>query len=277
MDSNELSIVIVTFKSEKKIFTCLKSIPANLRVIVVENSDNNSFKKKIEDSFSNVECFLTGSNKGYAAANNLGLSKLKTKFALLLNPDTELDKNAIKYFNLFVNQKKDFWLLGPANNQQVDYSFNQNDIIEVKNLKGFAIFLNLEKFDNDYFDENYFLYFEEIDLCKRVEKKGGKIFLDKKIIIKHDGASSVNKESSIEFEKNRNWHWMWSTFYYHKKYKGYFIASIITFPKLFSSLIKTIFYQVIFNIEKKNIYFCRMSGILNSMMGKKSWYRPSID
>ena len=76
MDSNELSIVIVTFKSEKKIFTCLKSIPANLRVIVVENSDNNSFKKKIEDSFSNVECFLTGSNKGYAAANNLGLSKL---------------------------------------------------------------------------------------------------------------------------------------------------------------------------------------------------------
>ena len=128
-----------------------------------------------------------------------------------------------------------------------------------------------------FFDENYFLYFEEIDLCKRVEKKGGKIFLDKKIIIKHDGASSVNKESTIEFEKSRNWHWMWSTFYYHKKYKGYIIALLITFPKLVSSLIKTIFYQLIFNMEKKNIYFCRMSGILNSMMGKKSWYRPSID
>ena len=277
MDSNELSIVIVTFKSEEKIFTCLKSIPVNLRVIVVENSNNNNFKKKVEDSFSNVECFLTGGNKGYAVANNLGLSKLKTKFALVLNPDTELDKNAIKYFNSFVNQKKDFWLLGPANNQQIDFSSYQNDIIEVKNLKGFAIFLNLEKFNNYYFDENYFLYFEEIDLCKRVEKKGGKIFLDKKIIIKHDGASSVNKESTIEFEKSRNWHWMWSTFYYHKKYKGYIIALLITFPKLVSSFIKTIFYQLIFNMEKKNIYFCRMSGILNSMMGKKSWYRPSID
>ena len=277
MDSNELSIVIVTFKSEEKIFTCLKSIPVNLRVIVVENSNNNNFKKKVEDSFSNVECFLTGGNKGYAVANNLGLSKLKTKFALVLNPDTELDKNTIKYFNSFVNQKKDFWLLGPANNQQIDFSSYQNDIIEVKNLKGFAIFLNLEKFNNYYFDENYFLYFEEIDLCKRVEKKGGKIFLDKKIIIKHDGASSVNKESTIEFEKSRNWHWMWSTFYYHKKYKGYILALLITFPKLVSSLIKTIFYQLIFNMEKKNIYFCRMSGILNSMMGKKSWYRPSID
>mgnify|MGYP001180098881 CR=1 FL=1 len=277
MDSNELSIVIVTFKSEEKIFTCLKSIPANLRVIVVENSNNNYFKKKVEDSFSNVECFLTGCNKGYAAANNLGLSKLKTKFALVLNPDTELDRNAIKHFNSFVNKKKDFWLLGPANNQETDFSSYQNDIIEVKNLKGFAIFLNLEKFNNYYFDEKYFLYFEEIDLCKRVEKKGGKIFLDKKIIIRHDGASSVNKESTNEFEKSRNWHWMWSTFYYHKKYKGYLIASIIIFPKLLSSFIKTIFYQLIFNIEKKNIYFCRMSGILNSMMGKKSWYRPSID
>ena len=277
MDSNELSIVVVTFKSDEKIFTCLESIPPNFRVIVVENSDNNNFKQKVEGNFSNVECFLTGSNKGYAAANNLGLSKIKTKFALVLNPDTELDKNAIKYFNSFIDQKRDFWLLGPANDQQVDFSSYQNDIIEVKNLKGFAIFLNLEKFDNHYFDENYFLYFEEIDLCKRVNKKGGKIFLDKNIIIKHDGASSVNIQNNIEFEKNRNWHWMWSTFYYHKKYRGYVIATIIIFPKLVSSLIKTNFYQLIFNMEKKDIYFCRMSGILNSMMGKKSWYRPSID
>ena len=85
MDSNELSIVIVTFKSEEKIFTCLKSIPVNLRVIVVENSNNNNFKKKVEDSFSNVECFLTGGNKGYAVANNLGLSKLKTRIVSIVS------------------------------------------------------------------------------------------------------------------------------------------------------------------------------------------------
>jgi GT2 family glycosyltransferase len=255
----------------------LKSIPTNIRVVVVENSDNHNFKKKLEDKFSNVECFLSGSNIGYAAANNLGLSKLKTKFALVLNPDTELDINAVNYFYSFVSQRKDFWLLGPANDQQKDFSSYISDIIEVKNLKGFAIFLNLEKFENTYFDENYFLYFEEIDLCRRVEERGGKIYLNKKILIKHDGASSVNKFESIELEKSRNWHWMWSTFYYHKKFKGYLFAFVITFPKLISSLLKTIFYQLIFNSEKKNIYFCRMSGILNSMIGKKSWYRPSID
>ena len=169
------------------------------------------------------------------------------------------------------------WLLGPANDQQKDFSSNNNKIIEVKNLKGFAIFLNLEKFEKHYFDENYFLYFEEIDLCKRVEQKGGKILLNQDIKIIHEGAKSVEEERNFELEKSRNWHWMWSTFYYHKKYKGYIFALIITFPKLASSFIKTIFYQLIFDTEKKNIYFCRMSGILNSMFGKKSWYRPSLD
>ena len=66
-------------------------------------------------------------------------------------------------------------------------------LIEVDNLKGFAIFFNMSKFNNDFFDENFFLYFEEIDLCKKVKKKNGKIYLDKKIIINHQGASSVDK------------------------------------------------------------------------------------
>ena len=59
----------------------------------------------------------------------------------------------------------------------------------------------------------------------------------------------------FEFEKNRNWHWMWSTFYYHKKYKGFLIALIIIMPKFISSIIKTFFYQLIFNIKKRDIYF----------------------
>ncbi len=105
----------------------------------------------------------------------------------------------------------------------------------------------------------------------------GKIFLDPKIIIKHSGASSVDKISNIELEKNRNWHWMWSTFYFHKKYKGFIIALIIIFPKFLSSLFKTIFFQLILNKEKKDIYLNRLSGITNSILGKKSWRRPTID
>ena len=45
METNELSIVITTFKSELKIFSCLDAIPSNIKTIVVENSNDDSFKK----------------------------------------------------------------------------------------------------------------------------------------------------------------------------------------------------------------------------------------
>ena len=277
MESNDLTIVIVTLKSEEKIFSCLNSIPRELRVIIVENSSNLDFKKNIEKKYSNVKCILTGDNKGYSVANNLGLKQVISKFALVLNPDAVINQKSLENFFSFSNQNDDFWLLGPGNNKEKNYSKGAKSIIEVENLKGYAIFFNMKKFDNNFFDENYFLYFEEIDLCKRVLHQGGKIFLNDKIIIDHEGASSVKSFKSLELEKSRNWHWMWSTFYYHKKHKGFLIAFLIILPKLFSSFVKIIFYKLIFNKEKKNIYFCRLSGILNSMMGKKSWYRPSLD
>ena len=276
MDS-KLTVVIVTFKSESKIFDCLKSIGNLAEIIVVENSNNNDFKKKIENEFSNLKCILTGKNLGYAAANNIGLKSVKTKYALVLNPDTILDKDAIKRFLKSAERVKDFWLMGPASDQMVELEFRENDLIQVNNLKGFAIFLNLSKFNNEYFDENFFLYFEEIDLCKKVKNNNGKIYLDRLIKINHDGYQSVNNINKFELEKNRNWHWMWSTFYFHKKYKGFFLAFIIIFPKLFSSFVKTIIYSLLFKKNKRDVYFCRLSGIINSIVGNKSWYRPSFD
>jgi len=273
----ELTVVIVTFRSESKILDCISSIGGLAEIIVVENSNNINFKKKLENEFSNLKCILTGENLGYAAANNIGLRSVKTKYALVLNPDTILDKNAIKRFLESAEKFKDFWLMGPASDQMVELEFGENDLIEVNNLKGFAIFLNLSKFNNEYFDERFFLYFEEIDLCKKVKNNNGKIYIDRKIKINHEGSQSVNNLNKFELEKNRNWHWMWSTFYYHKKYKGFFLALIIIFPKLLSAFAKTLIYSILVNKNKRDVYFCRVSGIVNSIAGNKSWYRPSID
>ena len=277
MNSKKLTIVIVTFKSEEKISNCLKSIPSEISVIVVENSNKENFKKKIEQNFSNVKCIITGENKGYSKANNIGLKLVKTKYALILNPDTILDKNAITNFLRSIGKIKDFWLIGPANDQMIDLDFKENHLKEVNNLKGFAIFFNLSKFNNEYFDENFFLFFEEIDLCRKVKKNNGKIYLDKEIIIKHEGGSSVRKTNTFELEKNRNWHWMWSTFYFQRKHKGFLLAFLIILPKFLSAFIKTLFYLIILNKKKRDIYFCRLSGIVNSIIGKKSWYRPALD
>ncbi len=277
MESNELSVVIVTFRSENKIFTCINSIPDHINIFVVENSNNEKFKETLERKYKNVKCILAGDNRGYSVANNIGLKKVETKFALILNPDTTLENDTIKNFFNTEKKYKDFWLIGPGNNQYIKNKFSENNILEVDDLKGFAIFINLSKFNNSFFDENFFLYFEEIDFCKKVKKNNGKIYLDKKIIINHDEASSVENTKKLELEKNRNWHWMWSSFYYHKKYKGLVLALLIITPKMFSSMIKIIFYLLIFNKDKRDIYFSRLSGILNSIIGKKAWYRPSLD
>jgi N-acetylglucosaminyl-diphospho-decaprenol L-rhamnosyltransferase len=277
MDSKKLTIVIVSFKSEAKIINCLNSISDPVNIIVVENSNNYNFKKNLEEKFTNLKCILTGSNLGYAVANNIGLNQVKTKYALILNPDTLLNDHVIKNFLNRAEKQKDFWLMGPGNDQMVELEFNNNSLIEVNNLKGFAIFLNLAKFNNTFFDENFFLYFEEIDLCKRVKNTNGKIYLDRNIKIIHQGASSVQDDKKFELEKNRNWHWMWSTFYYNKKHKGFFLALINILPKFFSASIKTLIYSLLFNKNKRDIYYCRLSGIVNSIIGNKSWYRPSLD
>ena len=55
------------------------------------------------------------------------------------------------------------------------------------------------------------------------------------------------------------------------------IASLKMLPKFLSAIFKTIFYKLISNNEKKDIYYCRFQGILNSILLRKSWYRPKIN
>ena len=139
------------------------------------------------------------------------------------------------------------------------------------------MFLNLRQFKNiGYFDENFFIYFEEIDLCKRLIKNNKQIFLDTNIRVNHLGGTSHDNSINYEMEKSRNWHWMWSSFYFYKKHYGYFLAILKISPKLISALLKMIFFKFTLNNEKKDIYQCRFDGILNSILLKKSWYRPNI-
>ena len=69
---------------------------------------------------------------------------------------------------------------------------------------------------------------------------------------------------------------MWSTFYYHRKYKGFIISFLIILPKLTSAIIKVIIYSLIQNKDKKKIYYQRLSGLINAIIGKSSWYRPKV-
>ena len=98
----------------------------------------------------------------------------------------------------------------------------------------------------------------------------------KNIRINHLGGQSHDDSIDFEMELSRNWHWMWSTFYFNKKHNGFLIALIKVSGKLISSLIKIIYYILIFKKHKRKIYVQRFLGLYNSIIGKKSWYRPKI-
>tara|TARA_B100000700_G_C14775559_1_gene728807 strand:- start:8 stop:853 length:846 start_codon:yes stop_codon:yes gene_type:complete len=281
MSIQDITIVITSFRSDQKIINCLNSINNQCKVIVVENSNNSKFKERIEKEFNNIECVLAGENLGYGKANNIGLKKVKTKYALILNPDASLHSSTLENFFHTIKQDPEFAIIGPylqkkMNNEDKMYE-SQNKLIEVKNIKGFAMFLNLSKFKEiGFFDENFFLYFEEIDLCKRIISSKNKIYLATDIKINHEGAQSHDETINNKMELSRNWHWMWSTFYYQKKYKGFLVAFFIVLPKLISAIFKIFIYKILRNREKREIYFHRYSGLINAIRGKTSWYRPKV-
>ena len=272
-----ITFVIVCFRSSSVIEKCLESISSSCKVIIVENSNDIFIKNNLEKKFSNVQVLISGDNIGYGRANNLGISMVKTKYVFILNPDTYLEKSTLKELGYVSNVLNDnFSILSPEifNNKLLKLDNNETkDFIEVDFVKGFAMLLNLSKINFDkVFDENFFLFLEEIDLCKRVKDIGGKIYIACKAKVHHYSKKSSGDEFHIEL--CRNWHWMWSLYYYNFKHFGLLVAYKITLYKFTSSLIKILMAMLLFKKKKYLIYKYRLSGLINAYRGKNSWLRP---
>ena len=286
-----LSIVIVTFKSEAVVHECIKSIDKEIKIIIVENSNDSHFKEKVEKIYKNVTCVLSAQNFGMGRGNNIGIKLAKTEYVLILNPDVILEQNTIEELINASQKISNFAILAPIlsdfdyPNYKLDsnkkFSNEKNFPFKVKSVDGFAILFNKKKLDKiiqkDYFDENFFMYLENDDLCKRIRDANEDIFIIPNSKIKHLGGKAVDTKYQNEIEMSRNWHWIWSKFYFNKKHFGYSRAFIKGFPKFFSSLVKYFFYLLIQNKIKQRIYLNRASGFLNAAKDKPSWYRPNIN
>ena len=286
-----LSVIIVSFNSDHIIHRCISSIDKEIEIIVIENSNNKKLKKNIEDKYENVKCILSSENIGMGAGNNIGIKNTNKDFALVLNPDAILEKNTI---DEIINASKlldSFGVIAPISDipeypnykfdKSENYKFDQINPFKVKTVDGYSMLLNLKrlkKLNNfNFFDENFFLYLENDDFCKRLRLNNENIYIVPKSKIHHLGGEATNPKYQNEIEFSRNWHWMWSKFYFNKKHYGYFKALISVFHNLISAKIKFIFFLITFNSYKRKIYQMRLSGLLNSMMGSKSFYRPKLD
>jgi N-acetylglucosaminyl-diphospho-decaprenol L-rhamnosyltransferase len=281
---DNLTIIIVTIKSEKVIEKCLNSIDPKVKKIIIENSSDENFTQKLKDKYQNIDCYNSGKNLGMGVGNNIGIKKSKTRYVMILNPDTILNNDTLDQI-FKISKSLDFAILSPISdkdnfpNYKIKNKTNylEKDFFEVDQVDGYSMVIDKSKFDEKFFDENIFMYLENDDLCLRIKKNGEKIFILKNAKINHLGAKAVNEKYYNELEFSRNWHWNWSKFYYRKKHYSFVFAFIIGLPSFISACLKCLFYLIFKNKFKFKIFFCKASGFYNSLINKKSWYRPRFD
>tara|TARA_B100001057_G_scaffold62976_1_gene56471 strand:- start:2303 stop:3208 length:906 start_codon:yes stop_codon:yes gene_type:complete len=292
-----ITVIIVTYLTQKHLLiNCLKSIDNRIKIKIVENSNNFELEKEILSDFNNVEIICTGENLGYGKGNNFGLKSTKTDYALILNPDLTCNSDFFSNISEVIEIAKDFTIIGcqyqkdkiflPAGffdkkkNQEFAKMFKKEEIKELEKVDwvtGCSMIINLKKFDDrEVFDKNFFLYFEEFDLCKAIVDKGENVYTSKSLKIDHLGfQSSLGKNSENKDRANRirEWHWMWSSFYFYKKNYSYIKALSKMLGKLIKSFLKFNYYFLTLQKEKKEKYLYRFLGILNSMIGRSSFFR----
>ena len=261
------TFIIVAYNPDKKKFqNFLKKIGNKNKILIVNNSENNNFK---DIKFSNKTKILKSKNNGNGAGINLALRKCKTKFAIYSDIDVKFKNNFIKKFIQFSRKVKNFTILVP-NHGNLNF---KKKIIEKYDGEASMMLFDVNKLKKvDFFDEKFFLYYEEIDLLHRLKKNNLKSFFIGNLKIKHIRASSIENES-IRIQNLRSWHYMWSMFYFYRKNFNYLYALKETIIYLIKDTFMFFVYLLIFN--KKNMFkrFYRIYGLACSMVFLKSFLR----
>ena len=210
--NKDLTIIFVTYHSEKRLIKYLKQLKKNYKIIVIENSSNHKLKKDIK-KISNAEIIINKKNTGFGSGANLGLKKVKTKYALHLDLDTSFSNKSINKLINKAIQIDDFGIIGPRiqNFKYIDKHFIKKKVFKNTNqmnfIDGCCLLFNMKQMKKiGFFDSNFFLYYEETDLLKRCVDNHKKIYMLNDVKIYHEGRSSSDSKISSFIEENRNWH-----------------------------------------------------------------------
>ena len=284
-----LTIVIVTFKSQHLIIDLLKSIPKKYNVLIIENSKDLELKTKIESNFNNVKVIIPKENLGYAGGINYGVNIASTKYVFCLVADVIFESQTFYLLEEIV-KKIDFTIVAPTFKDESVYKnyiehedknfkpFEIKDfqILQVKEVDGAAFIVNKNKFKGNIMDDKIFMYFENTDMCFNILKNGGKIFVLLNLKFDHFGLQSSEEKYMLEIRKNRNWHYCWSKFYFYKKNYNYFYALSKITPNFLRALNTLIKARIKRDMQTYLNSKAEISGIINSVLNKKSSYRPKI-
>ena len=207
----DITIVIVNYKSENLIIQNLQIIK-KFPTIIINNSKSNKFDAII-NNFKDIKTITPDSNLGYGKANNLGVVNSKTPYILIVNPDILLNEEFInKLYSTYLNYNNDIGILGPSLYDSYMQRRTNGSISYVKKIRGRKISNSINNIPEDNmccdflvgcclfmkrdffielggFDKDFFMYFEDNDLCDRVIKKG-------KTIMEIPSAKVIHLENS---------------------------------------------------------------------------------
>ena len=278
---NKLTVVLISFKSEKKIKSFIKKIPKDIKVIIIENSNNTILKKNIEKNYKNINVFIK-KNEGVGASINYAVKKIKTKYFLQISPDIQFDFKDIRlFFDLAKKLNDKFAAIGPRflyvrekshkqTNMKIDYG-------SINSIHGSCMFINKKCFNKiGKFDNNFFLYFEETEYCFRAKNKGYLTYQTNKSKVMSLGTSveinNISEKENIYYILI--WHFIWSKFYFYTKKYGKILSILIFIPVLVRNCFRIILYSILKEEKKLKKYKFRLSGLLKSIIGNKSSLRP---
>lgn len=243
----EISIIIVNFNGKTYLESCLSSLKKNIRkidfeTIVIDNNSIDGSPEFISENFPWIQFIRNNENFGYSKANNQGINEARGRFILFLNPDTQILPGSIDMILEEMKASPSVGAVGPAlvsgkNRYQVSFGkkisfaneFLQKCVLnpyfrkklkrmqhkyEVGWLSGACLLTRRSVLEETgFFDENFFLYFEDIDLCRRIKKTDRRIIFFPRAKVFHiEGATTcLQSLSSLYYYRQ-------SQIYFYRKH-----------------------------------------------------------
>ena len=251
-----ISIVIVSWNAKAHLMDCLESLHAHgpkgqMEIIVVDNASSDGSPEAVKAFYPQVEVIETGSNLGFAKANNIGMLESTGKYVALVNSDVKILEGCLEGLRDFMDANPGVGLCAPRllnRDMTVQYSCRNfptllrllwNSLRLDKLIPWFDIFEGEEKKSFSYdrqaevdavsgafmfvrkkalekvglLDERFFMYSEDVDWCKRFHDAGRRIvFFPEAEAIHYGGGSSSGEATRFFIEKER------AVFLYWKKH-----------------------------------------------------------
>lgn len=255
------SLIIVNYNTAKITSDCLNSVlahfdPAKAEIIVVDNASTDGSLEKFRQEFgSRVELVSNPANVGFAAANNLGARQAKGDILFFLNSDTLIRQDVFGALERFlaadsrVAVAAPILLTGDGQPQPFasgrfpglfnlifaklfDRSGGAGSIkgpAKIDWVSGAALAVRKDIFQKiGGFDEGFFMYFEDVDLCRRVKDLGFSVAICSGAAVTHLGGKSLGGEAA---ERKRYYYESQDRFY--SKHHGWFISALLRMARFF--------------------------------------------